>query len=92
MRPFARRGANLLFDTMVTNVPIPGLPLSLDGAKLREVYPIVPLAHGQAFGIALSAYQGRVHVGLHADRQAVPDLNRLAAALPKALATLSSSI
>lgn len=90
--PFARRGANLLFDTMVTNVPIPGLPLSLDGAKLREVYPIVPLAHGQAFGIALSAYQGRVHVGLHADRQAVPDLNRLAAALPKALATLSSSI
>lgn len=89
--PLARRGANLLFDTMVTNVPIPALPLSLDGAKLREVYPIVPLAHGQAFGIALSSYQGRVHVGLHADRQAVPDLHRLAAALPAALASLTAA-
>lgn len=89
--PLTRRGANLLFDTMVTNVPIPGLPLSLDGAKLREVYPIVPLAHGQAFGIALSSYQGRVHVGLHADRQAVPDLDRLAAALPAALASLTAA-
>jgi hypothetical protein len=86
--PFARRGAGLLFDTLVTNVPIPSLALSLDGARLREVYPIVPLAHGQAFGIALSAYRGRVHVGLYADREAVPDLNRLAAALPTALATL----
>jgi hypothetical protein len=80
-----------LFDTMVTNVPIPGRSLSLDGARLREVYPIVPLAHGQAFGIALSAYQGRVHVGLHADRHAVPDLHRLAEALPAALASLTAA-
>jgi hypothetical protein len=83
--PLARHGAGLLFDTMVTNVPIPARQLSLAGAPLKEVYPIVPLAHGQALGIALSPYRGRVHIGLHADRQAMPDLHRLADAVPAAL-------
>jgi WS/DGAT/MGAT family acyltransferase len=89
--PLTRHGANLLFDTMVTNVPLPARPMSLDGAPLLAVYPIGPLAHGQAFGVALSAYQGRVHVGLHVDQQAVPNLDRLAAAVPTALATLTAA-
>ena len=87
--PLARHGASLLFDTMVTNVPIPSRQLSLAGAPLKEVYPIVPLAHGQALGIALSAYRGRVHIGLHADRRAMPDLHRLADAVPVALSALA---
>jgi WS/DGAT/MGAT family acyltransferase len=87
--PLARHGAPLLFDTMITSVPIPARGLTLAGAQLQEVYPIAPLARGQALGIALSAYQGRVHVGLHADRQTLPDLHRLAAAVPAALANLA---
>jgi WS/DGAT/MGAT family acyltransferase len=89
--PLARRGAGLLFDTVVTNVPVPALPLALDGAALTEVYPIAPLAYGQALGVALSTYRGTVHVGLHANRQALPDLHRLADAVPEALATLGAS-
>ncbi|MGC9669020.1 wax ester/triacylglycerol synthase family O-acyltransferase [Planosporangium sp. 12N6] len=90
--PLARHGAPLLFDTMITNVPIPSRPFTLAGAYLQEVYPIAPLARGQALGIALSAYQGRVHVGLHADRQALPDLHRLADAVPAALAGLTGAV
>jgi WS/DGAT/MGAT family acyltransferase len=86
--PLARHGAPLLFDTMITNVPIPARTLTLAGAQLQEVYPIAPLARGQALGIALTAYQGRVHVALHADRQALPNLHRLADAVPAALASL----
>jgi WS/DGAT/MGAT family acyltransferase len=86
--PLARHGAPLLFDTMITNVPIPARTLTLAGAQLQEVYPIAPLARGQALGIALTAYQGRVHVALHADRQALPNLHRLADAIPAALASL----
>jgi WS/DGAT/MGAT family acyltransferase len=88
---FARTSASRLFDTVVTNVPLPPLRLSLDGAALREVYPILPLAHGQALGVALSTHRGTVHVGLHADAQAVPDLDRLAQAIPAALTSLRSS-
>jgi diacylglycerol O-acyltransferase / wax synthase len=87
--PLLRRSAGRLFDTVVTNVPMPALPLTLDGAVLREVYPITPLAHGHALGIALSAYQGTVHIGLHADHRAVPDLQRIADAIPTALADLA---
>jgi diacylglycerol O-acyltransferase / wax synthase len=90
--PLVRHGAPLLFDTMITNVPIPGRPLTLAGAQLQEVYPIAPLARGQALGIAVSAYQGRVHVGLHADRRALPDLHRLADAVPAALASLTNTL
>jgi WS/DGAT/MGAT family acyltransferase len=89
--PLARHGAPLLFDTMITNVPIPARPLTLAGAQLQEVYPIAPLARGQALGIALTAYQGRVHVGLHADRETLPDLRQLADAVPTALARLTSA-
>jgi WS/DGAT/MGAT family acyltransferase len=86
--PFAGLGAPLLFDTVVTNVPVPSLPLHLAGAELREIYPIVPLAHGHALGVAVSTYRGTAHLALHVDRQALPDLDRLADSVPAALAAL----
>jgi diacylglycerol O-acyltransferase len=86
--PFAGLGASLLFDTVVTNVPLPDVTLHLAGAELTELYPIVPLAHGHALGVAASTYRGTAHVTLHADLRALPDLGRLAAAVPEALATL----
>jgi WS/DGAT/MGAT family acyltransferase len=90
--PLLRRAGPLLFDTMITNVPVPARPITLAGAPLHHVYPIAPLAHGQALGIALSTYRETVHIGLHANRHAVPDLNRLANAIPTALAALTRSI
>lgn len=38
------QAAPLLFDTVVTNVPLPNVRMSLDGAQLTEMYPLVPLA------------------------------------------------
>jgi hypothetical protein len=38
--------------------------------------------------VAVSTYRGRVHYGLVADAQAVPDLNRLARALSEEVETL----
>ncbi|MGI5239216.1 WS/DGAT domain-containing protein [Dactylosporangium sp. CA-139066] len=90
--PLLRRAGPLLFDTVITNVPIPGRPLRLAGAPLQHAYPIAPLADGQALGIALSTYGDSVHIGLYADRQALPDLNRLADAIPAALAALTGAI
>ncbi|WP_343870909.1 wax ester/triacylglycerol synthase family O-acyltransferase [Dactylosporangium roseum] len=89
--PLLRRAGPLLFDTTITNVPIPARPMTLAGAPLRHVYPIAPLAHGQALGIALSTYRESVHIGLHADDRAVPDLDRIADGIPAALAALSGS-
>ncbi|MEV6957675.1 wax ester/triacylglycerol synthase family O-acyltransferase [Streptomyces sp. NPDC051207] len=86
--PFAGRAARLWFDILVTSVPLPGLGLRLGGNPLAEVFPYAPLARGQSLAVAVSTYRGRVHYGLVADAQAVPDLDRLAAAVTGELAAL----
>lgn len=86
--PLASGAARLLFDVLVTNVPLPRSALSLGGAPLRELFPMAPLARGQALAVAMSPYGGRVHVGLVADGKAVPDLDALAAALAEELELL----
>ena len=47
--------APMLFDLVITTVPLPPARLSLDGARLAEVYPFVPLAPRHAVGIAVRA-------------------------------------
>lgn len=79
--PVVGQCAPLLCDTVVTSVPLPNVPLSFDGAELREVYPVVPLAPGHALGVAFSTYRDTVHVGLHANGTALPDIDLLAEAL-----------
>ncbi|UJW36229.1 wax ester/triacylglycerol synthase family O-acyltransferase [Saccharothrix sp. AJ9571] len=87
----AGRAAPLLFDTVVTNVPMPGGPLTLDGARLREIYPLVPLPPHQALGIAISVYRDSVHIGLQANGEAVADLGSLRDAFAKSTATLADT-
>jgi diacylglycerol O-acyltransferase len=80
--------APLLFDTVVTNVPLPSVPLTIDGAPLVEIYPFAPLAPGHALGVAISPYRDAVHIGLQTDRDAVPDIDVLANAISKSCTTL----
>jgi WS/DGAT/MGAT family acyltransferase len=86
--PMVGQCAPLLCDTVVTTVPLPGVPLAFDGAELREIYPVVPLAPGHALGVAFSPYRGTVHVGLHANGRALPDVDLLADALSGTLDSL----
>ncbi|MBD0741777.1 wax ester/triacylglycerol synthase family O-acyltransferase [Streptomyces sp. CBMA152] len=90
--PLAGGAARLLFDLLVTSVPLPRTRLSLGGCELREIYPMAPLARGQSLAVALSTYGGRVHVGLVADGKALPDLDRLAEALHEELAALVEEV
>ncbi|MFI1104693.1 wax ester/triacylglycerol synthase family O-acyltransferase [Streptomyces melanogenes] len=86
--PLAGGAARILFDVLVTSVPLPRARLTLGGCPLREIYPMAPLARGQSLAVALSTYGGRVHVGLVADGKAVPDADRLARALGEELTEL----
>ncbi|MGW1769702.1 wax ester/triacylglycerol synthase family O-acyltransferase [Streptomyces sp. NPDC002073] len=79
--PLVARAAQLLFDILVTSVPLPGLAFTLAGSALREVYPLAPLACGQSLAVAVSTYRDAVHFGLVADAASVPDLADLASAL-----------
>lgn len=63
------------FNLVVTNVPGPEGPVYLNGARLLQSYPLVPLYENQALGVALFSYDGALHWGFNADWDAVPDLH-----------------
>lgn len=74
-----------MFNVVVTNVPGPQFPLYAMGARMREMYPVVPLAKGQAVSIGITSYDGGVFYGLNADRDAMGDVEELAAYLGESL-------
>jgi diacylglycerol O-acyltransferase / wax synthase len=80
--------ASRLFNVTVTNVPGPPVPLYAMGAKLREIYPLVPIAADHAVGIAVMSYNGKIVFGVNADRDTVPDMDELVDGIRKSLAEL----
>jgi hypothetical protein len=82
--PLLRPSAGLLFDLLVTNVPVPDLSFTLAGLPLTGLHPLAPLARHQALSVAVSSYRGRLHLGLRG-RFATP---RLCAAVDSAVAEL----
>jgi len=61
------------FNLVVSNVPGPQQPFYLNGHRLLEVYPAVPLNPGnQGLSVGVISYDGGVHFGLLADRDLDP--------------------
>ncbi|NGY59798.1 wax ester/triacylglycerol synthase family O-acyltransferase [Lentzea sp. NEAU-D13] len=89
--PVASRCAPLLFDTLVTSVPLPSVPLSLDGAALCEMYPVAPVAPGHAVGIALSVYRSSVHVCLNTNQSWMSDAQWLDGVLRREVSSLQDA-
>ena len=78
-----------IFNLVVSNVPGPQQTFYLAGVPMLEVYPAVPLnPRNQALSIGIVSYDGGVHFGLLADRDAVPDVTDAAAALERAMGEL----
>ncbi|QUH04838.1 wax ester/triacylglycerol synthase family O-acyltransferase [Saccharopolyspora erythraea] len=74
-----------LFNVLVTNVPGPQVPLYTAGAKMMEMFPVVPLAKNQSLSIGVTSYDGGVYFGLNADRDAMSDVDVLAAMIGEAV-------
>jgi WS/DGAT/MGAT family acyltransferase len=83
--------ARRLFHLVVTNVPGPQVPLYAAGARLAEIFPILPLAPGQAVTIALTSYDGGVFYGVNGDREAMRDVGVFARSIEESLAELVSA-
>jgi WS/DGAT/MGAT family acyltransferase len=79
------------YNTIVTNVPGPQLPLYLLGARMVEAFPLVPLFINQALGIALFSYYGKLCFGINADWDLLPDLHRLLESLNESFEELAAA-
>jgi hypothetical protein len=71
------------YNMVVTNIPGPPVPVYLNGARMLETYPLVPLFENQACGIALFSYDGGLYWGFNADWDAVPDLHDFVLAIER---------
>jgi WS/DGAT/MGAT family acyltransferase len=80
-----------IFNLVVTNVPGPQFPLYAAGARMLEMFPVVPLAKGQALAIGLTSYDGGVFYGFNGDRDALSDVDALAGLVTEALDELVGS-
>jgi diacylglycerol O-acyltransferase / wax synthase len=50
----------------------PGVPLYLAGARVLEVFPILPLIANEPLGVGALSYAGALAIGVVADRDAYP--------------------
>ena len=66
------------FNVVVSNIPGPQQPMWMLGCRLREAYPIVPLADRHALSIGFTSVDGGAFFGIYADRDAGPDAELLA--------------
>ncbi len=74
-----------LFNVLVTNVPGPQVPLYAAGAKMTEMFPVVPLAKNQSLAVGVTSYDGGLYFGVNGDRVAMPDVEVLAAMIEESV-------
>ena len=76
------------FNLTISNVPGPNIPVYLCGAKLLAHYPLSVVTDGQGLNITVVGYLGRLHFGLTACRELVPDIDAMAGFLADELEVL----
>lgn len=76
----------------VTTASIPGPPMTLHlaGARIIEVFPLIPLMADEPVGIGALSYAGKLLIGIVADLDACPDIDVLAAGVREDLETLQN--
>ncbi len=76
-------------NTIVTNVPGPQVPLYFHGARVRAIYPMVPLMEGMGVGIAVTSYAGAMNFAFNADPDIVPNVELFAEMMRRSLERLA---
>jgi diacylglycerol O-acyltransferase len=75
-------------NLVISNVPGPPFPLYLAGAELIAAYPMGPIMDGAGLNITVLSYRNHIDIGFMADRDLVPDVWDIAAAVDPAFEEL----
>jgi diacylglycerol O-acyltransferase / wax synthase len=73
------------FNLVVSNIPGPRERSYMRGCRLREAYPVVPLADRHTLSIGFTSVADRGCFGLYADRDSLPDVDGLADCIDAAI-------
>jgi WS/DGAT/MGAT family acyltransferase len=80
-----------LFNCVVTNVPGPQVPLYSAGARMVTQFGLGPLFDGAGLIFPVFSYAGHLTIAFTADRDAVPDPERLADAITESFEALRAA-
>ncbi len=69
-------GTQVLYNTMVTNVPGSPVPLYFCGARAVDVYGLGPLQDAMGLMHIVGSYDGQIGIFITADRAMLPDIDR----------------
>ncbi len=75
----------------VTNVPGPPVPLYVAGARLLELFPMVPIMGNITLDVGVLSYAGQLNLTAMADQATCPDLEVFAQGVRGALDDLAKS-
>jgi diacylglycerol O-acyltransferase / wax synthase len=78
-------------NVATASIPGPRMPLYLAGARVLEVFPVLPLIANEPLGVGALSYAGAFNIAVVADRDAYPDLDVFAAGARKELHALGVS-
>jgi diacylglycerol O-acyltransferase / wax synthase len=82
------RAGRSTWNLVISNVPGPPFPLYMAGARLEAHYPVSVITDGMGLNITVMSYMGHMDFGIVADRDQMPDVDRLMEWLPEELAAL----
>jgi diacylglycerol O-acyltransferase / wax synthase len=81
-----------MVNTYAANVPGPPVPLYFAGARLLEVFPVVPIIGNVSLGVGALSYAGQFNITAVADREACPDIEVFADGVRGSLEALGASV
>jgi diacylglycerol O-acyltransferase / wax synthase len=76
-------------NVTTADIPGPGMPLYFAGARLLEVFPLLPLIARVSLGVGALSYAGAFNIMAVADGETCPDLDVFAAGLEDELHALA---
>jgi hypothetical protein len=78
-------------NLVVTNAPGPPVPLYLAGARLLELFPMMPPMGNLTLVVAVLSYAGQLNITAVGDQDACPDVEVFAQGVRSALDGLARS-
>jgi WS/DGAT/MGAT family acyltransferase len=66
-----------LYNLTISNVPGPRVALYAAGARVRSIYPVIPIPDRHALAIGILTYDDAAHFAAYADPAALPVASRL---------------
>jgi WS/DGAT/MGAT family acyltransferase len=79
-------------NAYIANVPGPLTPLYFAGARVLELFPVVPITANISIGVGALSYAGQLNITVVADRKLCPDLAVFVEGLEHALDALGDRV